>query len=56
MTGPFFPLDFPTSDDPITEPAVAVGTVAAAVGAVVVGGFVAKELTRRKDEEKECCL
>lgn len=45
----------PETGDPDTDAVMLAATVATAAGATIVGCFAAKELTRRKDEEKECC-
>jgi hypothetical protein len=49
---PLAPCDAPETGDPITDGVMLVATVAAAAGAIVAGGFVAQELTRRKDSEE----
>lgn len=47
------PTDQPATDDPAADAAIALATAAVALGTTVLGVFAAKELARRKDEEKE---
>jgi hypothetical protein len=49
------PLDIPAIDDPIANGVVFAATVAVALGATIAGSLLAKELLRRKDDEKERC-
>ena len=56
MTAPFLdPTVIPATDDPLANGVVFAATVAVALGATIAGSFVAKELLRWMDGERECC-